>query len=117
MKLGLEQILVAGSDQESKQGQHGHDRQGGGLAKNTRVRTNDLVGQSSDHRYRSMCLSELCNFSRVFICDACPFTTSYERNLKAHVKEVHLKEKRVHSCQICNRFKSSRRSNLTQHIR
>ena len=54
---------------------------------------------------------------RVFTCDSCPFTTAYERNLKAHVKEVHLKEKRVHSCQICNRFKSSRRSNLTQHIR
>lgn len=54
---------------------------------------------------------------RVYSCGTCAFTTAYERNLKAHVKEVHLKEKRVHSCQICNRFKSSRRSNLTQHIR
>jgi ribosomal protein L37AE/L43A len=55
----------------------------------------------------------------MFHCDvqSCTFSSAYERNLKAHTKEVHLKEKRVHKCNICNRFKSSRRSNLTQHIR
>ena len=64
-----------------------------------------------------LCSSLLKDAPKLHQCASCSFTSAYERNLKAHVKEVHLKEKRVHKCHLCTRFKSSRRSNLVQHIR